>query len=143
MMPDGVPGQQLAIHPRLAEIALQRGQGRQLEQVVHALGGLGQQRHVRVGACARDIVILLRRTAPPHRLLVTAVLGRDVGLGADDWFDACRLRLGPEVVGAIDVAMIGDRDGRHAGPLTLAEHLLQASGTVEHRVLGVYVQVHK
>src|SRR5262249_57014001 len=38
----GVRGQQFAVHPRLAEIALQRGQRGEPEQGVHALGGLGE-----------------------------------------------------------------------------------------------------
>src|SRR5580693_10087778 len=124
--PLGVPRQQVAIHPGLAEIAFQRRERGQLEEVVHALSGLREQRHVRVSAGAGDVVVLLGWCTPAHWLLVPAVLGRDVGLNADDRLDAGGLRLRPEVVSAVDVAVVGDRDRWHAGPLALAEQLLQA-----------------
>ena len=46
--PGAVGLQQLPVHPGLVVVALQRGQAGQPEQVVHALGVLGQQRHVGV-----------------------------------------------------------------------------------------------
>ena len=48
--------QQLAVHAGVLEEAVAPGAGREPEQVVHALGGLGQQRHVGVGAAAGDVV---------------------------------------------------------------------------------------
>ncbi len=139
----GVPGEQLTVHPRLAEVAFQRGHRGQLEQVVHTLGGLGQQGHVGVRPGAGDVVVLLRRGSPPDRLLVPAVLRRDVRLDADDRLDAGRAGLRPEVIGAVDVAVVGHGDRRHARLLALGEQVLQPRGTVQHRVLGVYVQVHE
>ena len=139
----GVRGDQLTVHPRLAEVALQRGQGGQPEQVVHALGGLGEQRHVRVGTGAGHVVVLLRRGAPADRLAVPAVLGRDVGLDADDRLDPGLGALGPEIVGPVEVAVVGHGHGGHALALALGEHVLQPRGPVQHRVLGVHVEVHK
>ena len=138
-----VRGDQLAVHPRLAEIAFERGQGRQPEQVVHALGGLGQQRHVRVGTGAGHVVVLLRRGAPAHRLAVPAVLGGDVGLDADDRLDPGLGGLGPEVVGTVEVAVVGHGHGRHARAIALGEHVLKPRGPVQHGVLGVHVKVHE
>ncbi len=138
-----VPGEQFAVHPGLAEVTLQGGQRGEPEQVVHTLGGLGEQRHVRVGARARHVVVALRGGAPANRLLVPAVLGRDVRLDADDRLDAGRPRLRPEVVGAVDVAVVGDGDGRHARALALGEQVLQPRRAVQHRVLGVHVQVRE
>ena len=50
-------------------------------------------------------------------------------------------RLGPEVVGAVQVAVVGHGHGRHARPFALGEHVLQPRGPIQHRVLGVDVQV--
>ena len=137
----GVGGEQLAVHPRLAEEALQGGERGQPEQVVHALGGLGEQRHVGVRARPRDVIGGLRRAAPAHRLAVLAVLGGDVGLDPDHRLDAGRRGLGPEVVGTVEVAVVGHGDGRHAVLLAPGEQVLQPGRAVQHRVLGVHVQV--
>ena len=68
-----------------------------------------EQRHVRVRARARDVVVAA--VAPAHAGLVGAVRARrDVRLGADDRLDAGVGRLLPEVVGAEDVAVVGDGD---------------------------------
>ncbi len=136
----GVLGEQLAVGPRLVEEPLHRRPGGEPEEVVHPLGALGQQGHVGVGARPGDVVVAA--VVPAHPLLVEAggVRG-EVGLHADDRLDAVGLRLGPEVVGAEDVAVVGHRDRVHAqlgGPL---EHVVQPGGTVEHGVLGVHVQV--
>ena len=63
------------------------------EQVVHALGGLGQQRHVGVGAAAGDVVVAA--VVPAHPLAVEARgVGGEVGLHADDRLDPGGLGLG-------------------------------------------------
>jgi hypothetical protein len=137
----GVGGKQLAVHPRLAEEALQGGERGQPEQVVHALGGLGEQRHVGIRAGPGDVVGGLGGAAPAHRLAVLAVLGGDVGLDPDHRLDAGRGGLRPEVVGTVEVAVVGHGDGRHAILLALGEQVLQPGRAVQHRVLGVHVQV--
>ncbi len=139
----GVLGDQLTVHPRFAEVALQRGPGGQPEQVVHAFRGLGQQRHVRVRAGPGDVVVLLRRGAPAHGLAVPAMLGGDVGLDADDRLDPRLGGLGPEIVGPVEVAVVGHGHRGHALALALREHVLQPRGPVQHRVLGVHVEVRK
>ena len=139
----GVRRQQFAVHPGLAEIAFERGKRGQPEQVVHALGGLGEQRHVGVRPGAGHVVVLLRRGSPAHRLPEPPVLGGHVGLDPDDRLDARGARLGPEVVGPVDVAVVGDRDGRHARLLAGGEHVLEPGGAVQHGVLGVHMKVRE
>ena len=136
----GVLGQQLAVDPGLVEEPLHRGARGEPEQVVHALGVLGPHRHVRVGARTGDVVVTA--VVPPHPLLVEARgVGRGVGLDADDRLDPGRLRLGPEVVGAEHVAVVGHRDRVHAQLGGALEHVSEAGGAVEHGVLGVHVEV--
>ena len=141
MSPLAVPAEQLASILGWRKIALERGQRGQPEQVVHALGGLGQQRHVRVGARAGDVVVPLGRRAPPHRLLEPAVLRGDVSLDADDRLDPGLGRLPVEVVGAVDVAVVGHGDRGHPGLPAGLEQAVEPGSAVEHRVLGVHVQV--
>ena len=136
----GVGLQQLAVGARLVEVALQRAARAQPEEVVHPLGGLRPQRHVGEGAAAGDVVPAA--VAPADALALAAVgLGGDVGLEADD-----RLHAGPlgrlvELVGAEEVAVVGHRDRRHAHLGRALEQVADARGAVEHRVLGVDVEV--
>ena len=117
--------QQVTIGTRLAVLPLEARVGADAEQVVHALGRLRQQRHVRVCATARDVVVAA--LVPLHGLLFRARdVGREVGLHADDRLDPVRLGLGPEVVGAVQVAVIGHRDGRHAAALRSARRARRA-----------------
>jgi hypothetical protein len=92
-------------------------------------------------AARGDVVPPLVRLAPQHRLLVVAQLRRDVGLDADHRLDARAGGLPEEVVGAVHVAVVGDGDRRHAQLADLLEHLLEPSGTVEHGVFGVHMQM--
>jgi hypothetical protein len=100
-------------------------------------------RHVRVGAAAGDVVVLLVGPAPLDALLREARLGRHVGLDAQHRGHPGALGLLEEVVRAVQVAVVGDRDGRHTEPAGLGEHLFESGGPVEHGVLGVHVQMHE
>jgi hypothetical protein len=138
--PLAVPVQQLAVHPGLVEVPLEAGQRRHPEEVVHAGRVLGQQRHVRVRAGARDVVPAA--VAPPDAgAVLPGGAGRQVRLDADDRLDAVLLRLLPELVGAEDEAVVGRRDGRHAQPCGLGEEVVDPRRAVEHRVLGVHVEM--
>ena len=132
--------QQLAVHARLVQLALQGRQGRGAEQVLHALGGLREQRHVRVGAAARDVV-----PAAVGELHAGAVgaggARRQVGLHADDGLDPRVAGLVPEVEGPEDEAVVGRRQGGHPQFVAGLEEVVEACRTVEHRVLGVHVEV--
>ena len=140
--PAGVGLEQLAVHPGLVEEALEAGPAGEPEQVVHARGGLGQQRHVGERAAAGHVVAAA--LAPPDPGAVAAVGARgDVGLDADDRLDAGGGGLLPEVVGPEDVAVVGHREGRHPHRRRRLEEVVQAGRAVEHGVLGVHVQVHE
>ena len=99
-------GEQLAVHPRLLEEAVAPGAGGEPEQVVHALGGLREQRHVGVGAAGRHVV----RAAVVEvdaLALEAGDVGGEVGLDADDRLDPGGLGLLVELVGAEHVAVVG------------------------------------
>ena len=135
--------QQLPVHPGLVVVALQRGQAGQPEQVVHALGVLGQQRHVGVHL-ARVVGVRGRgraRSAEGGPLALVPAARGQVALHADDRLDPVRLGLAPELVGAEDVAVVGHGQRRHAHPRGLGEQVVQPGRAVEHRELGVRVQV--
>ena len=82
----GVLRQELAVGPGLVVLPLEGGARREPEQVVQPLGGLGQQRHVGVGAAAGHVVVAA--VVPPHPLaLVPRGVGGAVGLQPDDRLD--------------------------------------------------------
>ena len=142
-----VLGEDLLVHPGLEVVPLEARARRQPEEVVHALGALGPHRHVGVGPAAGDVVAALLgevALAPPHPAALAALgAGGDVGLDADDRLHAVLARLGVEVVGAVEVAVVGHRDGRHAELAGAAEQAVEQRRPVEHGVLGVDVQVHE
>src|SRR5699024_1542867 len=141
--PLGVGGQQLTVHPRpLAELALQGGQRAHPEQVVHPGVVLRQDGHVRVRTPGRDVVAGLALLAPAHPGLVEPAGARgDVGLHPDDRLDAVLSGLGPEVVSAEEVSVVGGGQSGLAQALRLREQVVQPGRAVQHRVLGVHVQV--
>jgi hypothetical protein len=140
--PVGVLLEQLAVHPRLVELTLDRGQRRQPEQVVHARGRLGEHRDVGVCAAARHVVDAA--VAPLHAASLRPVRSRrQIGLDADDRPDSTGFRRRVELVRPEHVAVIGDRDCRHLHPRRLVEQLRDPRRPVEHRELGVDVQVHE
>ncbi len=78
--------------------------------------------------------------APPDRAL-EARLRRHVGLGADDRRDAPGAALLVEVEDAVHVAVVGDRERRLAVGDRGRDEIADPSRSVEHRVLGVGVQM--
>ena len=135
-----VLGEQLAVDARLLEEPVAPGAGAQPEQVVHALGGLREQRHVGVGAASRDVVGAAVVEVDALALEPRDV-GGDVGLDADDRLDPRGLGLLVELVGAEHVAVVGHRDRRHAELGGALGQRVEAGRAVEHGVLGVDVQV--
>ena len=132
--------QQLTVDPWLEVVALHRSQRAHPEEVVHALGGARQQRHVRVGTRAGHVVTTAVTELDPG--LVGAVRTRgEVRLDADDRLDAVLLGLGPELVGPEDVTVVRRGQGRHTHLSRALEQLVDAGGAIEHGVLGVHVQV--
>ena len=95
--------------------------------VVELLAGLG------VAAAVVD-------AAPAHRPL-EARLGRLVGLDADDGLDPGLVGRLVEVEDAVHVAVVGDPDRRLAVRHRPGDDVGHPGRTVEHRELGVLVQV--
>ena len=106
---------------------------------MHPLGVLGQQRHV--GVHLTRVVVADRLPAERGALALVPGARREVALHADDRLDPVRLGLAPELVGAEDVAVVRHRQRRHPHPGGLREQGVQPGRTVEHRELGVRVQV--
>ncbi len=142
--PCGVFGDDLGVHPRpLAQLPLEGRQRRQLEEVAQAGGVLGDHRHVGVRTAARDVVALLAGIAPQDALGVEPGTGGDVGLDTDDRGDAhfgCGV---VELAGSEHVAVVGHADRGHLQALRLGQHGLDLGCPVQHRVLGVVVEVHE
>ena len=107
--------------------ALQVGQRDELHEVPVALVVAGQQ---------DQVVWAAFRCAP-----VDAALVGHVGLAADDGLDAPVLALGVEIDGAIEGAVVGDRQGVHAQFNGLVDQVRDSADPVQHAVLGVVVQV--
>ena len=94
--------EQVTVEARLAVLPLEAGQRGDPEEVVHALGGAGQQRHVRVrglAAVGPAVALLVDQVvAEVERRAVEPRAGRVVALHADDrlharpWSPACRSR---------------------------------------------------
>ena len=79
---------------------------------------------------------------PEHPTSLRAVgLRGEVGLDTDDRLDRGSSARFVELVRTEGVAVVGDRDGRHAHPLATGEKVSDSGRTVEHRILRVHVQV--
>ena len=135
-------GDDLGVHARpLAQLALEGGQRGQLEQVAQARRVLGDHRQVGVGAAARDVVALLTGVTPQDPPGIKTRSGSYIRLDTDDRLDAGLGRRVVELAGTEHVSVVGHPDRGHLQPLHLGEHGRDLRGTVQHRVLGVVVQV--
>jgi hypothetical protein len=81
--------------------------------------------------------------APEHLLLVEPGLGGEIRLNPDDRLDRALglLRGLEELVGSEHVAVIAHGHGRHALPLDLGDQFAVLRRAVQHRILGVDVQM--
>ena len=133
---------ELRVHARpLAQLPLVRRHRRQVEEIAQALRVLRDHRLMQVGARRGDVVRLLVRFAPAHALLVEAAVRRHVRLDADDGLHALGLHGPVERVRAEHVAVVRHAHRRHALPRDLLRQEIDLRHAVEHRVLGVIVQV--
>ena len=121
--------QHLVAHARLVVHTLDVSGGHDLHQVLVAVVVLGQE---------DEVVVLLVVVV----LEVVVVVLRDVDFAAEDRLHV-RVLLGhvAEVLDAVHVAVVRDRQARHAELLRAAEELLDIAHSVEDGVLGVDVQV--
>ena len=137
----GIPLEQLPVDTRLVVVALHEREAGELDQVVVARLVLGEQGQVVVELLAPLGVAARVVDPPPPRGPLGAVVVRHVGLGTDDRLDPLRVALLVELEGAVHVSVIGDADRRLAVLDRLGHQVGQARRTVEHRVLGVDVEV--
>ena len=79
--------------------------------------------------------------ATPPRRPIESTLARHVGLEPDDRVDAALAALLVEVDGAVHVAVIGHADRRLPVGRGRPHDVADARRAVEHRVLGVQMQV--
>ncbi len=137
----GVLLEQLPVHPGLVVVALHEGEARELDEVLVTGLVLGQQRQVVVELLAAlGVAPRVVDPAAAGRSLTAVVVGH-VGLGADDRLDPLLVALAVEVERAVHVAVIGDADRRLAVADGFGDELVEPSRAVEHRELGVDVEV--
>ncbi len=143
--PGAVLLQQLSVEARVPVVALDAGQAGQPEEVVQPRGVSGPQGHVGVGELAPPLADVTGALVVPatevDRPLGGPSLGREVALHADDRLQARGLGPVGEVERAVEVAVVGHGDGGLAQLGRGREKVPQPCGTVEHRVLGVHVEV--
>ena len=138
----GVAVQEFTVSARLVVEAFDARQRRQTEQVVHALGGLGQQRHVGEGTATGHVIVAALVPLHPFAL-ESARIGGEVGLHADDGFDPGRFGFFVEIIGTENVAVIGHGDGRHTQFGRAFKEVRVLRRTIEHRVFRMHMEVHE
>ena len=120
-------GQIFLAHPRLAIEAVERGFGRDADQIAVALFVLGEHQQV-------VVVVALR-------LGTMILLLADVELAPENGLDATCLRGLEEVDGSVDIAVVCNGDGLLADVGDAIYKLFYVAGAIEEGVVGVQVQV--
>ncbi len=135
--------EQVPVEPGLVVVALEvRGRG-QLHQVLVAACRLGQERQVVVELVAAvHVTAGVVHPAAAGGPLEARFAGH-VRLGPDDRVDAPGAAQRVEVDDAVHVPVIGDPECGLAVGLGRGHQVLEAGGAVQHRVLGMGVQVRK
>ena len=119
--PLGVPLEDLLVDPGLVVEALEERQRREPHQVAEPGGVRGQQRQVEGVLLAGD---------PAAGPLGSPARG-DVRLQADDRQDAGRLGLAEQLDGAVEVAVVGQRQRGHPQRLGPLDQVRDLAGPVE------------
>jgi hypothetical protein len=128
--PLGVLGEQVPVRARLVVVALEPGPARELDEIAVAGVVGGQEREV-AGPLA--VVALGRPLAP--------VAEEEIALHTEDRLDAGGPTRLVEVERAVHDPVVGDGTGGHVVPRRGLEHVGDAAGAVQHRVLGMSVQM--
>ena len=66
-----------------------------------------------------------------------------IALKPNDRFDAVLLGLGVELIGAVEVAVVSHRNGRHAKFYGFTKEIIEARSPIEHRIFGMHVEVNE
>ena len=136
-----VLGEQVPVEARLVVVALEEGLAGELDEVAVAGLVLGQQGQVVVELPAA-LGVAAGVVDPPAagRALAAVVVGH-VGLGADDRLDPLLAALLVELQRPVHVAVVGDAERRLPVGDRLGDQLVEPGRPVEHRELGVDVEV--
>ncbi len=139
--PVGVLFEELPVGPGLVPVALQVGLRRDLDEVAVPGLVLGQQDGVVVELLALAGVTagVVGSTAAVGPL-VARLVGQ-VDLGADDRLDPGVVAALVEVEDAVHVAVVGDPERRLPVGGCGRDHVVEPRRPVEHRVLGVHVEM--
>src|SRR6185436_7057886 len=122
--------EQLLVDARLVVEALGVARRDQLDEVVIALIGLGQQHQV-------------VRGLPGRAALRPPIARRDVDLAAEDRVDPALARLVVEDHRREHVPVLGDCHRRHLQLDRLVEQLLDPARPVEQRILGMQMEMYE
>ena len=134
--------EQLPVHLGLLVVALEVRAARELDQVAVAGERLRERGQVVVRlAAALDLAAGVVDLAVATRRTLGAVLVRLVQLGADDRRDADVARRLVHVEDAVHVAVVGDPDRGLAVVGRRRDDVADPRRTVEHRVLGVHMEM--
>ena len=121
--------QEFSVYAGLVIESFRLGNGCQFHQVLVAGSVHGQQNNVKVVACCLVVDEM-------------TFLG-NIKLAADQWFDAGFFCLGIELQSPVHGTMISNGNGIHAVFQAFIDQVAQTDSSVQHGVLGVYVQVNK
>ena len=133
--------EQFPVDLGLHVVALEEGAARQLDEVLVALGILGQCREVVVGlASTLGLTAGIIHATPAGGALGAMVVGL-VELRTDDRLHAVLTGRLVEVEDAIHVAVVGDPDRGLTISRGRRHHVAHTSSTIEHRELGVQMEV--
>ena len=136
-----VLGQQVPVQAGLVVVTLEERLAGELDEVAVAGVALGQEGQVVVELLAAlGVAAGVVDPAPAGRTLAAVVVGH-VGLGADDRLDALLAALLVELQRPVHVAVVGDPERRLPVGDRLGHQLVEPGGPVQHRELGVDVEV--
>uniref|UniRef100_A0A6J7NAW3 Unannotated protein n=1 Tax=freshwater metagenome TaxID=449393 RepID=A0A6J7NAW3_9ZZZZ len=137
----GVLVQQFPVHPRLVVVALEERKARELDEVAVPLVALGEQREVVIQLLAAlGVAPRVVNLAPARRAFAAVIMGK-VCLDAENRLDPLLVALLVEVQDAVHVPVVGDADSGLTVGDRLGHEGIEPCRTVEHRVLGVDVEV--
>ena len=129
------------VDARLVVVALQECATGEVDQVLVPDVVLCEQREVVVDLAATLGLAARVVDASTSRRTLAAVLVGHVGLGADDRLDALLGAFLVEVDDPVHVAVVGDAERWLTVRLRLGHQFAETRGPVQHRKLGVNVQV--
>src|SRR5205823_236546 len=94
-----------------------------------------------LAALTVNIVRLLARRRPKDLLFIESRIRRDVSLDANDWLNWALEGFLEKLICAEHIAVVGHGHCWHTLPSSFGHQLGVLGGPVQHRVLGVYMQV--